>query len=867
MAKRRTLVIGLDGYDIVLADVMMRQGALPHMAALRERSARFALDHGRARYSGLAWEHVSTGLTPEAMERFAAVDFDTTTYKVRQRPTNLPPVLAEFTGTRTVVFDMPYCDLGRAPGVRGLTTWGAHDPGVAALSTPPGLHDEITSRFGPYPAAKYIYGFVWPDPAETARASQALCDAVRLRTRCATWLLKERLPDWDLAFVVVSEAHSGIEMLWHGVDSNHLLHDVPSALPARQGLCAIYQEIDRLIGALVEAFPDADIVTFSMHGMGINNSDLPGMVLLPELLFRHRFSRSYLKHGGWRVAWTRADLQPGQQWWAAMDQALPRLGYFKTPDWLEGLSFRYVASEDYEDIEWMPATRYRPFWPLMDAFAVPAFYDGRVRINLAGREAAGRVAADQYDRGVGEIIDLVRDCRDPATGKPVVEGVFRAERGPYRLDPSQADVEFTWNGAPTGFVHPRLGVIGPLLYRRPGGHSVGHGFAYIAGEGWTAGDHGLRSSFDVRPTIAVMQGESDLPARMSGTPIDPARPSASPAGPSAAAAPNASIPPNPRQGEPRISAVVCTYDRYGSLAAAVDSLRQQTLPKDGYEIIVVDNFPAGSGFSGHRAALDGVENIRYVAEPTAGLSVARNRGLLECRSDIVAFMDDDAIADSGWLAAVLAAFDRFGDAAAVVGGPVRPLWEVPRPPWLTDSLLGYLSIVEWGGDAARPAAAAEWFAGTNVAYRTSVLRAHGGFAVGLGRNGETTALLSNEECAVTRRIRAAGLQLIYAPDAVVSHRIPAERLNQAWVRKRAAWQAVSNVLMDGHAAEANALQLWNALGRSIDALPADQRSLQSLFSHTHDAAQFRQQLTVIQNLASLLLCRVDVRPDGALPHK
>ena len=68
-------------------------------------------------------------------------------------------------------------------------------------------------------------------------------------------------------------------------------------------------------------------------------------------------------------------------------------------------------------LDWMPAARYGRFWPQMDAFALPSFYDGRVRINLAGREREGQVPLAAYEAKVQEIEDLVRDCIDPLSAK------------------------------------------------------------------------------------------------------------------------------------------------------------------------------------------------------------------------------------------------------------------------------------------------------------------------------------------------------------------------------------------------------------------------------------------------------------------
>jgi hypothetical protein len=66
---------------------------------------------------------------------------------------------------------------------------------------------------------------------------------------------------------------------------------------------------------------------------------------------------------------------------------------------------------------------------------------------------------------------------------------------------TDADVVFVWRGAPSGFRHPRLGQIGPVPYRRTGGHTGGPGFAYLAGTPLAAGDYGTRSAFDVVPTV------------------------------------------------------------------------------------------------------------------------------------------------------------------------------------------------------------------------------------------------------------------------------------------------------------------------------------------------------------------------------
>jgi predicted AlkP superfamily phosphohydrolase/phosphomutase len=164
----------------------------------------------------------------------------------------------------------------------------------------------------------------------------------------------------------------------------------------------------------------------------------------------------------------------------------------------------------------MPTYLYQPYWHAMRFFALPSFYDGRVRINLAGREGEGMVLPADYETVCDEVESLVRACRDLRTGEPAVDHVERCRgRDPLTLGPTESDLVIVWRGAALGIEHPGLGRIGPLPYRRTGGHTGPHGMAYLAGDGIAAGDGGVRSSFDVVPTIIDLLGEK-VPPELSG---------------------------------------------------------------------------------------------------------------------------------------------------------------------------------------------------------------------------------------------------------------------------------------------------------------------------------------------------------------
>jgi glycosyltransferase involved in cell wall biosynthesis len=303
---------------------------------------------------------------------------------------------------------------------------------------------------------------------------------------------------------------------------------------------------------------------------------------------------------------------------------------------------------------------------------------------------------------------------------------------------------------------------------------------------------------------------------------------------------------------PAIALCICTYNRYDLLPKALNSVLAQSLPREQTEILVVDNSPDQDKAEAFGAKYGSVGNLRYIVEKTPGLSNARNIAAGLARAPVIAFMDDDAIAAPNWAAEVLRAFELFGPAAMVVGGRVDPIWDAPRPAWVHDEMLGSLSVVNWGGEA-RIAAHEEWVAGTNISFRVDAILQNGGFSRNLGRIGSGSALLSNEEIQLVEGIRATGGQLIYAPRARVSHLVDSRRLSRHWFRKRAAWQALSDFMMDPDRCAAEAHQRWPDLLHYFNSLPPHERTVRGLAMEMDDPNQFHWQTGAVYMLTTLLL--------------
>jgi hypothetical protein len=144
-----------------------------------------------------------------------------------------------------------------------------------------------------------------------------------------------------------------------------------------------------------------------------------------------------------------------------------------------------------------------------------------------------------------------------------------------------------------------------------------------------------------------------------------------------------------------ISIVICTHNpRASYLARTIEALRQQTLPAEQWELLVVDNASCPSVEPGLN--LGWHPSARLIREESLGLTHARLRGIKETNGDLVLFVDDDNILDPNYLETLtqLAAARPY---LAAFGGNISGEFECPPPPWY-NGLLGWLAIIKTDRD-------------------------------------------------------------------------------------------------------------------------------------------------------------------------
>jgi glycosyltransferase involved in cell wall biosynthesis len=185
--------------------------------------------------------------------------------------------------------------------------------------------------------------------------------------------------------------------------------------------------------------------------------------------------------------------------------------------------------------------------------------------------------------------------------------------------------------------------------------------------------------------------------------------------------------------------------------------------------------------------VSGRDDPVYLSEPRPGLSHARNRALAwAADADVLAFVDDYAVVDSGWYVALNARWDAAPADVACIGGPIRPRFSVPPPPWFSDGIAHVLTLVERGPEERDLDPDVEAVYGANISFRVGPLREIGGFDPALGHSGER--VFFGEEDEAQRALVRRGYRVRYVPDAGVRHVIPAERLTRrSFLRRRFAF--------------------------------------------------------------------------------
>lgn len=227
---------------------------------------------------------------------------------------------------------------------------------------------------------------------------------------------------------------------------------------------------------------------------------------------------------------------------------------------------------------------------------------------------------------------------------------------------------------------------------------------------------------------------------------------------------------------PKISVIICTYNREKFLPISLSALTKQTLNRNDYEIIIINNNSTDNTEAISKKLIEEHKDfcVKYFIETTKGLSAARNRGIKEATSDLIAFIDDDAEVTENYLKVAIEFFQQHPEVDAL-GGKITPVYESGKEPdWLSKYMWGLVTKADYGNKIREyPISKSPY--GCNMAFRKKVL-----YEVGLFN---TNLLFRSEDKYIFDQLRKHGKKFLYHPEFAVKHHIDNKRITYDSIMK------------------------------------------------------------------------------------
>jgi predicted AlkP superfamily phosphohydrolase/phosphomutase len=499
----RVLVIGLDGVTFDLLGPWMKAGELPNLNRLVQEGAWGTLRTTLPPISSSSWSSFVTGVNPG---KHGLVDFvypGADSYKV---------AMINAASRRTRALWNWLNDAGYQVGLLGIPTTyppepvdgfmisGFLSPGPdSEWAYPPPLKQELVAKFGEFllsPNERY---------RSTPRLDRFLDDltaSVENRTRAALYLMRHK--PWDLFTVVYWDTDMVQHETWRLLDPTHPRYDLVEAVAHREKILGFHRKVDADVGRLLaEVSGDTLVVVMSDHGFGpvhsffLTNNWLASLGMLN------------FKRNPWTSAKRllfRLGYTPLQMFRVAKALGMGKLRKKVRFQQKAGLVNRLFLS--FDDVDW---TRTR-------AFSIGSF--GQVYINVAGVHPQGIVQPGrEYEELREQLGREAAALRDPRSGEPLVERVYRREEiysGPYLARTPDLIVQpRRWEYM--AFGHADFGsnkLVEPITGLS--GHHRPDGVVMLAGAGIKPGTHLEKANIlDLAPTILHAMGLA-VPHEMDG---------------------------------------------------------------------------------------------------------------------------------------------------------------------------------------------------------------------------------------------------------------------------------------------------------------------------------------------------------------
>jgi glucosyl-dolichyl phosphate glucuronosyltransferase len=230
----------------------------------------------------------------------------------------------------------------------------------------------------------------------------------------------------------------------------------------------------------------------------------------------------------------------------------------------------------------------------------------------------------------------------------------------------------------------------------------------------------------------------------------------------------------------QISVIICTYNRAAYIPEALKSLSEQTLSKDAFEVIVVNNNSTDDTEEVCKNCITkfATTHITYANELNQGASFARNKGAQLAQSHLLCFMDDDAIAVPDYLYRITEFFQLHPDAGGL-GGRIIPKYIPSEPPWMSHYVSSMVGNFDYS-DSVCVFQPGKYPLESNMIVRKPLFDEIGGFNTALpGVKG--TLRIGGEGKEFFLRLQAKNTLIYYDPQIIVHHIVETAKLTPAYL--------------------------------------------------------------------------------------
>jgi glycosyltransferase involved in cell wall biosynthesis len=237
-----------------------------------------------------------------------------------------------------------------------------------------------------------------------------------------------------------------------------------------------------------------------------------------------------------------------------------------------------------------------------------------------------------------------------------------------------------------------------------------------------------------------------------------------------------------------ISVIVCTHTeaRWDYLVEAVNSVLNQDVPPIEIIVVVDHNPELFERVQLHFPELKVIDNFR-----SKGISGARNSGIEAASGEVIAFLDDDAIAKPDWLKQLNKCYLNSDVIGA--GGSILPLWQSKRPQWFPEEFLWVVGCNYKG--LPQGITPVRNVIGCNMSLRREALNVIEGFREEIGRTKTSPSGCDETELCIRLRQKIPNKVILYNPYAEVYHYVPTDRVSWNYFYKRCFMEGWSKALV------------------------------------------------------------------------